>query len=177
MDIFEAIRNRHCYRGAYKDIKPNREDLLKIVESGLMAPSGRNSQTTEFVLIDDSSLVAQISAMHPQNKAMQQAKAYIVCIIDRNPLPVYEGMSFQIEDCAAAVENMFLAITALGYASVWVDGWLRIEGRADKIGKLISIPEQKKIQIILPIGIPVEPVVGPKKKIFSERAWFNSYKR
>lgn len=177
MDIFEAIRNRHCYRGAYKEIKPHRDELLKIVESGLMAPSGKNSQTTEFVIIDDNSIIAQIATMHPQNKAMQQAKAYIACIVDKNPPPVYEGLSFQLEDCAAAVENMLLTITALGYASVWVDGWLRAEGRADKIAKLINLPDEKKIQILLPVGIASEVVSGPKKKSFSERAWFNSYRR
>lgn len=177
MDIFDAIRERHCYRGAYKDFKPNREDLVKVAEAGLMAPSGKNSQTTDLVIIDDSSIIAQISTMHPQNKAMQQAKAYIVCIVDKNPPAVYEGLSFQLEDCAATVENMLLAITALGYASVWVDGWLRAEGRADKIAKLINLPESKKVQIILPIGVPAEVVSSPKKKSFSERAWFNSYKR
>lgn len=177
MDIFDAIRERHCYRGVYKDFKPNREDLVKIVEAGLMAPSGKNSQTTEFVIIDDSSIIAQISTMHPQNKAMQQARAYIACVVDKNPPTVYEGLSFQLEDCAASVENMLLAITALGYASVWVDGWLRAEGRADKIAKLINLPDSKKVQIILPVGIPTEPISAPKKKPFSERAWFNSYKR
>lgn len=176
MDIFDAIRARHCYRGSYKDFNPNREDLVKIIESGLMAPSGKNSQTTEFVIIDNSSVIAQISTLHPQNKAMQQARAYICCVVDKNPPAVYEGLSFQIEDCAAAVENMLLAITSLGYASVWVDGWLRAEGRAEKIARLINLPDDKKIQIILPIGVPAEAVVGPKKKIFSERAWFNSYR-
>ena len=177
MDIFDAIRERHCYRGAYKDFKPNREDLVKIVEAGLMAPSGKNSQTTEVVIIDESSIISDISVMHPQNKAMQQAKAYICCIVDNNPPAVYEGLSFQLEDCAAAVENMLLAITAFGYASVWVDGWLRAEGRADKIAKLINLPNAKKVQIILPIGVPSDIVASPKKKSFSERAWFNSYRR
>ena len=88
-----------------------------------------------------------------------------------------EGYSFQLEDCAAAVENMLLAITSLDYASVWIDGWLRSEGRADKIAEIISLPETKKVQIILPVGIPSEVVTSPKKKPFSERAWFNSYRK
>lgn len=49
-----------------------------------------------------------------------QARAFIACILDKNPEAVYEGHVFQVEDCAAAMENMFLAITALDYASVWI---------------------------------------------------------
>ena len=54
----------------------------------------------------------------------------IVCVTD--PQPVYHTMSFPAEDCAAAVENMLLAIAALGYATVWIDGALRAEGGPSK---------------------------------------------
>jgi len=86
-------------------------------------------------------------------------------------------MSFQIEDCSAAVENILLAITALGYATVWIDGWLRIDKRAERIAELIKLPSSKKIQIILPVGIPSEILSSPKKKSFAERVFFNSYKK
>ena len=78
-----------------------------------------------------------------------------------------------MEDCAAAVENMLLAITALGYASVWVAGWLRVEGRADRIGQLLDVPEGKTARIILPIGTPTESYPRKEKMPFEERAWFN----
>jgi nitroreductase len=70
---------------------------------------------------------------------------------------------------------MLLSITALGYASVWIDGWLRLEGRAEKIGELIGLPKGKIVRIILPIGIPEDEYRQPQKKPFKERAWFNKY--
>lgn len=175
MDLFEAIEKRQSYRGGFLNQPVPREHLRKIVQAGLAAPSGKNAQTTEFVIIDDPAMVSAIRAMHPQNKAMQQAPAYIACIVDKQPPAVYEGMSFQIEDCSAAVENMLLAITALGYGSVWIDGWLRVEGRADKIGQLIGLPAGKKVQILLPVGKPAETWPRPQKKPFEQRAWFNRY--
>jgi len=120
-------------------------------------------------------LLEQIGQMHPANKAMQQAKAMIACIIDTNPDAIYEGFEFQVEDCAAAVENMLLAITALGYASVWIDGWLRPENRNETIGTLLGVPENKIVRILLPIGVPTKEVRGPEKMLFNERAWFNQY--
>ena len=134
-----------------------------------------NRQTTTFVIADDPDLVATIREMHPTNRAMQQASAYIACLIDEHPEAIYEGRSFQVEDCAAAVENMLLAITALGYATVWIDGWLRVEGRAERIGALLGLPEGKIVRVILLVGVPVEIHQQKEKKPFEERAWFNRY--
>ncbi|MBN1457165.1 MAG: nitroreductase family protein [Sedimentisphaerales bacterium] len=175
MELFEAIAKRHSYRGAFKDIPVSRDDLKKIVEAGMKAPSGKNAQTTSFVIIDDKDILEKIGGMHVSNKAMQQCKAMIVCIINNVPEPVYEGFSFEVEDCAAAVENMLLAITALGLASVWIDGWLRRESRAEKIGDLLSLPKGKIVRIILPIGIPAEEHSQPEKLPFCKRAWFNKF--
>ena len=52
--------------------------------------------------------------------------------------------SSEREDCAAAVQNMLLAITAMGYASCWIDGELKLEGRAEKISSLLHLPAGKR---------------------------------
>ncbi len=176
MDLFDAIARRHCYRGAYLPQPVSREDLRKIVQAGLDAPSGKNGQTTTFVVVDDEAILSKIRPLHDSNKAMQQARAYIACVIDREPEAVFEGYSFQVEDCAAAVENMLLAVTALGYASVWIDGWLRLNHNAETVGRLLGVPAGKVVRILLPIGVPQRTEwPTPPKKTFSERAWFNCY--
>jgi len=175
MDIFEAFARRHSYRGPFHDKPVPREDLRRIVQAGLQAPSGRNMQTTTFVIVDDPDLVRQIGALHGSNTAVQQASAFIACIVDEQPAAVYEGYSFQVEDCAAAVENMLLAITALGYASVWIDGWLRLADHAATIGRLLQLPTGKRIRVLLPIGVPVENWPQKEKKPFEQRAWFNRH--
>jgi nitroreductase len=113
--------------------------------------------------------------MHQANKAVQQAKAFIVCLRDAEPEAIYEGCHFQIEDCSAAVQNMLLAITDMGFASVWIDGWLRTAGHATTIAQLLGVPDSKVVQIILPIGLPKYPPRGPEKQPFDQRAWFNRY--
>jgi len=177
MDFFEAVKKRHSYRGAFTGATVSREDLEKIVQAGLEAPSGKNCQTTRFVIVDEIQLLEQITQMHPGNKAFQQAKAMVACIIDKKPEAIYEGFEFQVEDCAAAVENMLLAVTAMGYASVWVDGWLRVDNRNEKIGQLLGVPDTKIVRILLPIGVPAKEVRGPEKMPFAERAWFNRYEK
>ena len=175
MDHFTAIARRHSYRGPFREEPLVPEDLRRIVQAGLQAPSGRNEQTTTFVVVDDFALLAEIWGLHGANQAMQTARACIAAVNDADPPAVYEGYHFQVEDCAAAVENMLLAVTALGYATVWIDGWLRVQGRAARVGKLLGLPPGKVVRILLPLGRPVEEHQQKEKKPFAERAWFNRY--
>ncbi|MBF0569235.1 MAG: nitroreductase family protein [Candidatus Omnitrophica bacterium] len=174
MDLFTAIAKRHSYRGLFSERPVLRMDLQKIVQAGLLAPSAKNAQTTQFVIIDDPNLVQRIGQMHTMD-AMRTAKAFIAAIIDEQPEAVCDGNSFQIEDCTAALENTFLAVTALGYATVWLDNWLRTNGRAETIGSWIRVPPGKIIRVIMPIGVPAEERQQREKKPFHERAWFNQY--
>ena len=175
MDLFDVIKKRHSYRGPLSNQPVKQHDLRKIVEAGICAPSGKNAQTTQFIIIDDQKIIKQLNALHPANKTMNQATAMIACIIDDQPEQIYEGYNFQLEDCAAATENMLLAITALGYASVWIDGWLRVKNRAESVAKLLNIPAEKKVQIILPIGIPTEQWQQKERMNFEQRVCKNTY--
>ncbi len=172
MDLFQAIEKRYSYRGAFTDAPIPRSNLEKIVRSGIRAPSARNEQVVSFVIVDDPQLLAQIARI-VDKPVCAIARAMIVCLID--PRPVYNGLSFAAEDCAAAVENMLLAITALGYATVWLDGALRSENRAVRIAELIGAPADKIVRILLPIGVALEPGAQREKLPFSQRAWFNRW--
>ncbi len=45
MNVMDAIQSRHSYRGKYKNTPVPRKDLIRIMQSGLAAPSGCNKQT------------------------------------------------------------------------------------------------------------------------------------
>lgn len=174
MDLFEAVAARHSYRGAFKDVPVPREDLKKIVEAGIRAPSGCNEQTTSFVIVDDPGLLKELGDLMPK-MAVKTAKAVIV-VIARH-IPAYDDMYFDVQDYAAAVENMLLAVTALGYATVWLDGVLRGGRLAEKIAALLHVPKYQhmEVSVVLPIGVPEEEV-GPNDKLpFEERAWYNRH--
>lgn len=172
MDVFEAISKRYSYRGQFTDAPVPREDLIKIVLAGIHAPSGKNEQTTSFVVVDDPQVLGQIAQI-VDKPVCHAAKAMIVCVID--PRPVLGDLSFAAEDCAAAVENMLLAITALGYATVWLDGVLRGGGIAARIARLLAVPEDKSVRILLPLGVAAEPGSQKEKLPLEKRAWFNRY--
>ena len=172
MDLFDAIDQRYSYRGDFTGEKIDRSALEKIVHAGIRAPSGCNAQTTSFVIVDQPDLVGAI-ADTVEKPAVATAAAVIVCVMDERA--VYHDMAFGVEDCAAAVENILLAITGLGYASVWLDGVLRRDGHAKAIAQLLGIPETLTVRVVLPVGVPVEPGTPQVRKPFAERAWFNRF--
>lgn len=172
MDLFKAIEKRHSYRGPFKDKAVSRKDIQKIVEAGIRAPSGYNRQTTSFVVVDDPTVAKQIGDIMG-NERVSVSPAVIVVLMDTDDGG--KDLYFGIEDYGAAVENILLAATALGYATVWIDGSLRREDRAKRIGDLLGVPESLQVRVVLPLGVPADEVEQNEKKAFSERAWYNSF--
>ncbi len=173
MDLFDAIEKRYSYREEFTDSPVSRADLEKIVTAGIQAPSGKNEQVATFVIVDDRPLLRQIAEI-VERPVCSTAGAMVVCIAD--PRPILGELSFAAEDCAASVENMLLAITALGYATVWLDGVLRVEDKAARIAELLGVPEDKHVRILLPIGVPTKPGAQKERLPFDQRAWYNQYK-
>jgi nitroreductase len=101
MDFFEAVNNRYSYRRKFDTVAPSLEDLKKIVQAGQDAPSGKNAQTTGFLIIKDPEIVSLIQTMPGGNPAMKTALAYIAAHISSDPEKIYEGHDFEIEDCAS----------------------------------------------------------------------------
>jgi nitroreductase len=81
-----------------------------------------------------------------------------------------------VQDYSAAIENMLLAITALGYASCWYEGHITDDDRiCDRMAQELGVPEGYDLVCYLPVGKPDRTVRGPAKAPFAERAWFNAF--
>ena len=90
-----------------------------------------------------------------------------MCIRDR---------CYATQDYSATIENMLLAIIDMGYQSCWFEGHITDEDRiGDKMAKILGVPEDYELVCFLPIGIAETEPLLPKKKEFSQRAWFNKF--
>jgi len=173
MTVFETIQERRSYRSEYKKDKVPRSDLQKILEAGLAAPSGCNAQTTYFIGLDDPQLLEKAAKILGK-KSLASVPAGILVI--SHVRPSYKDTYFNVQDYSAAIENMLLAITALGYASCWIEGEITCEKEKQKaFTELFSIPEKHSVVAFLPVGVPVKTVKSPDKKAFEERAFYNSF--
>jgi hypothetical protein len=74
-----------------------------------------------------------------------------------------------VEDGAAAVENMLIASTALGYGSCWLEGYTL--PREEEFKKLLGIPEKKRLLTLVPIGVPAEWPTREKKALEEVLHW------
>jgi len=173
MDAIKAIEERYSYRGMYKDTPVPRKALKQIMEAGLAAPSGCNTQTTSLVGLDDKDLIKRVAG-HLGKPNFASAPAAICVLTQR--IPGYADVYFNVQDYAAAIENMLLVITALGYASCWVEGYITGDGRiGKKMADELGAPETYEFVAYLPVGIPAEKNSRAKKKPFDKRACFNGF--
>ena len=166
MDFFKAIESRHSYRGAYTDDAAPEADLIKIVDAGIRAPSGCNAQTTSFIIVTNAEIRAKIAEILP-NEMTKTAPALIIAVTEK--VTFNFGLDFELEDYGAAVENILLSATALGYASCWLDGQTRLNGVCDAIANLLEVPKNKQVRCILPVGVPAKQGKQPARKPFDER--------
>ena len=167
MEFFDVIARRGSYRGEFEQSSIPQEELYRILDAGIRAPSGYNLQTATFYAVTDELLRRSLAEIFP-TKAVQTAPVILIvtsqCIHSGD-----HNLQFETEDYAAATENVMLAITASGYAGVWMDGMMKFEGNAERVRQLLHIPEDECPRTIVPFGKPVDNVTQKPKKPFDER--------
>jgi len=166
MDFFMVIEERHSYRGQFEDTAVPEADLIKIVDAGIRAPSGCNGQTTNFVVVTNETLRGEIAKLVDSN-TVNTAPAIIVAYTKKHTFDF--GLDFELEDYSAAVENILLAATALGYAALWLDGKTRLGGTDIALAKLLDIPSNLQVRTVIPIGVPKKQGKQAPRKSFEER--------
>ena len=173
MNTLDAIRARRSYRGRYLPTPVPREHLSAIMEAGLRAPSGCNKQTTSLIAVDDSEVLGHLHAVIDP-PAAETAPA-MICVLTR-PVIAYRDRTFFVQDYAAAIENMLLAIADLGYESCWYEGHVTDADRiGDKMARILGVPEEYQLVCFLPVGLAAEDVKPPKKLPLESRCCFNRF--
>jgi len=156
VDLFEAIEKRASVRAFAGCLMPEK-DLMAIVDAGRRAPSGRNIQPREFILITEPATIAKLGKIQG---CIAEASAAIAVVMDESASQYWK------EDAAAAIENMLLAVTALGYASLWVEGYVLMHEAYGK--EVLGVPANKRLLAVLPVGKPVEAAAQAAKKPLTE---------
>ena len=173
MTLFEAVKARYSYRGEFQSTPVSRDDLKKILEAGLAAPSGCNEQTAYVIGVDEPELVKKMAAL--LNKPRAATAPAAVCVVT-HAHPVYAGKFFNVQDYSAAIQNMLLAISALGYATCWIEGEITADkARQKAFADLLGVPKEYEFVAFLPLGVPVSPGKRAVHRPFEERAFFNKF--
>jgi nitroreductase len=138
----------------------------QILTVGTHAPSGGNRQIYRFIVIRDAETKRQLAGIYDTlgaqrygNPDSRTSWAKMPVMIAACSLPgagpAGAGSNASRAATAAsvlpAVQNMLLAVTALGLGSVLTTLWKEEEA---KVNQILGLPEGAEVHAILPIGWP-----------------------
>ncbi|RLF12329.1 MAG: nitroreductase family protein [Thermoprotei archaeon] len=165
MHVLDAIKTRRSVR-AFRP-EPIPDDLLtKVLEAGTWAPSAGNLQPWEFIVVKSQEMKVKIARAALHQMWITEAPVVVVaCANEKRSEMGYgeRGRAFYcICDVSAAVQNMLLAIHALGLASCWIGAFDDYE-----LSEVLKLPPGVRPIAILPIGYGREAPRSPPRRPLS----------
>jgi len=131
-----------------QDVTP--EQVETILKAAMAAPSGMNLQPWRFVVVREQETKDKLSGGF--NKMI--SKAPVVIVVCGYTPGRFDGENRNwTADCAAATENLLLAVEALGLGAVWTACY-PYEERLSTTIEALGLPEEVKPYCIVPIGHP-----------------------
>jgi nitroreductase len=178
MELLEAIEKRRTVRVFRK--KATEEQLKKMILAGSKAPSSRNSQPWEFILVEDQKIIDQIAEqkyllsrkMPPgegegQDKVDERALGQKKSFDNAGVVAVCHPKG-QVPSAWLCIENMSLAAVGDGLGTGIVVYWGEEEGNVKKI---LGIPDGYDLAAVLKVGEPGEKAAAPPKR--KEFSWLH----
>jgi len=173
MDALECIKKRRSIR-KFLDKPVEWDKVGKILDAGRYAPSSGNLQDWYFIVVDDKEKRKKLAEASSRQYWMADAPIHIVVCNIVHYAKMYYGLRgerlYSIQNCAAAVENMLLAATALGLGSCWVGAF-----DENKVCEILQIPDRARPQAIVVIGYAAEQPPEPSRKSLENVTFLNRY--
>jgi nitroreductase len=153
-DLFEVIKKRRSERHFKPDPVPD-ETVMRIMECGLRAPSAGNMQPWQFIIVKNPELKADLAEAAFGQKFVQDAPVVIVVLADPGRSVGRYGKRgtdlYCIQDTAAAVQNMLLAVVAFGLGACWVGAF-----DEEAASRVLELPGHLRPVAMIPIGYTKE---------------------
>jgi len=167
--VLEAIRSRRSIR-RYTDAPLRKEDVLRILEAGRWAPSGRNNQAWRFlVLRADDPRADALSRCTKYARIVKNATVLICLFLEKTRM--YDAKKDH-QGAGACMQNMLLAAHSLGLGALWIGEIINQSPQAMDILRLDQ--EKLEFQALLTLGYPAEAGDAdrlPLEKLLLEQLW------
>lgn len=131
------------------------DDLVHdLLEAAMAAPSAVAKDPWAFVVVRDREMLSKIAEGLPNGKMLRDAALGIVVCGDLQRAHDRQ-LSYLLQDCSAAIENLLLAASTLGLGACWLGVHPR-EERVKHIRWLLNIPDPVMPIAAIAIGWPAE---------------------
>jgi nitroreductase len=156
MDTWDAIRARRNVR-TYKSDPLTEEDLHRIVEAGWRAPSAKNRQPWDFVIVTNPDRLRELSTVWQGARHIATAPAAVVLVA---PEPPDERRKVIDQyDLGQATMAMMLAATELGIGT----GHSSV-GDQEKARAILGVPDDHIVAYLIGLGYPADRPLAPINK-------------
>ena len=153
-ELFEAISRRVSVR-AFKGDPLRGSDLEIILGAAILAPSAGNLQPWSFVISKGKAIKEALAeAAHCQSFIAEAPIIITVCAMEEESAVRYGDRGrelYCIQDTAAAIQNILLSATALGYGTCWIGAF-----DEDAVRHALGIPVWVRPVALIPLGLPAE---------------------
>ncbi|MFC1733621.1 nitroreductase family protein [candidate division KSB1 bacterium] len=169
METLTAIFTRRSIRKYTKQVI-SQEFVVKLLEAAMHAPSARNLQPWQFIVINEREKLDDLSEIHPYGKMLKEATLTILVCGDRN---LESNDAYLLQNCVASTQNILLAAHDLGLGAVWLGVYPR-EQRINDIRKYFNLPDHILPISLISLGYPAETKEIPER-FRKERVHYNGW--
>ncbi len=180
--LIKLIKERRSCRFFDPDAKVKKEDIKITLDAAKWAPSARNLQPLEYVMITDKKSREQLSKLcrqdHPNQAPLNIAvlgdlkRAKDVGDISPHDTTTHiKGLKmFIYMDAAAAIQNMLLTAENLGYSSLWIASF-----DEDEMDVLLGIPDRFIPISVICIGKKSKDIHIPPRRDLAQRIHYEKW--
>jgi nitroreductase len=130
------------------------ETIRKLLEAAMAAPSAAAKDPWRFVVVQRRTVLAKISEALPHGRMLSSAAAGIVVCGDLEAAHDRQ-ISYLLQDCSAAVQNILLSAHVLGLGACWLGVHPR-EDRMRALKDILSIKDPVVPVACIAVGYPAE---------------------
>ncbi len=156
-EFINLIKDRRSVRN-YAGKKIEKHFLEEIVDCARLAPSARNIQPWDFIVVTDKTSLTQLSKIVPYGNFLKDATACIVVC-------GHKESHRHIEDCCIAAQNIMLSAKSLGIGTCYIAA---LEKDIRDARRLLKVPEKHEIVCFISLGYFHSNPKMPKKKHLKE---------
>jgi nitroreductase len=139
---------------AYQDRPVSDELVGDLLAAAMAAPSACAKDPWRFVVVRSRARLEAIAAALPNGKMLARAGVGIVVCGDLGAAHGGE-LSYLLQDCSAAIENLLLAAHALGVGACWLGVHPR-QPRIEVLTKILHLPDKIVPVSGIAVGWPAE---------------------
>lgn len=139
---------------AYTEQPIDEAVIRDLLEAAMAAPSAVAKDPWEFYVVRDQSTRDTIADALPNGQMLRKAPVGIVVVGDLDRAHS-NALSYMLQDCSAAIDNLLLAASMLGLGACWLGVHPR-EDRIDHLTRLFSLPDHQIPVAAIALGYPDE---------------------